>query len=83
MDGNRSASETYAFPSNGGGSGSSRSIPCNPAAISAANAKYGLTSPPGIRVSTRSPGPRPTTRNPHVRLSFPQASVVGAHDPAA
>ena len=58
-------------------------MPYSPAAISAANARYGLTSPPGIRVSTRSAGPCPTTRKPHVRLSRPHASVVGAHEPAA
>ena len=31
-----------------------------------------------MRVSTRRPEPCPTTRNPQVRLSRPQASVVGA-----
>src|SRR5579884_3296489 len=36
-----------------------------------------------MRVSTRSAAPCPTTRKPQVRLSRPQASVVGAHDPAA
>ena len=49
----------------------------------AAKARYGLTSPPGMRVSTRRALPCPTTRYPHVRLSFPQASVVGAQLPAA
>ena len=49
----------------------------------AANARYGLTSPPGIRVSTRSACPWPTTRKPHVRLSWPHARVVGAQLPAA
>src|SRR5579862_4609451 len=58
-------------------------MPYSPAAINAANARYGFTSPPGIRVSTRIADPEPTTRNPHVRLSRPQANVVGAHDPAA
>src|SRR4249919_1192025 len=56
---------------------------CNPAAITAAKARYGFASPPGIRVSARRAGPCPTTRNPQVLLSLPQASVVGAHDPAA
>ena len=42
-----------------------------------------MTSPPGIRVSTRSACPCPTTRKPQVRLSCPQASVVGAQLPAA
>ena len=55
VDGKRSASETYALPSSAGPSSSLCSIPCSPAAISAANARYGLTSPPGIRVSTRNP----------------------------
>ena len=36
----------------------------------------------GIRVSGRRAEPCPTTRNPHVRLSWPQASVVGAQLPA-
>ena len=57
-------------------------MPCSPAAISAANARYGLTSAPGIRVSGRRDAPCPTTRNPHVRLSWPHASVVGAQLPA-
>src|SRR5680860_44207 len=56
------------------------SMPCNPAAIVAANARYGLASAPGTRDSTRNDGPWPTRRNPHVRLSRPQASAVGAHD---
>ena len=81
--GKRSASDSYALPSSGGGGSSPCSIPCRPAAITAANARYGLTSPPGIRVSTRRAFPCPTTRNPHVRLSFPHASVVGAQLPAA
>ena len=58
-------------------------MPSSPDAISAANARYGFTSPPGIRVSTRRERPCPTTRKPHVRLSSPHASVVGAHEPAA
>src|SRR5207342_1498074 len=53
-----------------------------PAAISAANARYGFTSAPGMRLSTRRLEPCPTTRNPQVRLSRPQASVVGAQLPA-
>ena len=39
--------------------------------MSAAKARYGLTSPPGIRVS----------RKPHVRLSCPQAGVVTPSQP--
>ena len=46
-----------------------------------ASARYGLTSAPGIRHSTRRPAPWPTRRNPHVRLSTPQTAAVGAHDP--
>ena len=83
VEGNRSASDSYALPSSGGGSSSPCSIPWRPAAISAANARYGLTSPPGIRVSTRCDEPWPTMRKPHVRLSRPHASVVGAQLPAA
>ncbi len=49
----------------------------------AAKARYGFASAPGIRVSVRSAGPCPTIRKPHVRLSRPQASVVGAQEPAA
>ncbi len=58
-------------------------MPYSPAARSAENARYGFASAPGIRVSARSAEPLPTTRNPHVRLSYPQASVVGAQLPAA
>ncbi len=58
-------------------------MPCRPAAITAAKARYGLASPPGMRVSARRAAPCPTTRKPQVRLSLPQASVVGAHEPAA
>ena len=75
------ASDSYAFPSSAGGSSSPCSIPCSPAAITAANARYGFASPPGIRVSARRAAPWPTTRNPQVRLSFPHASVVGAQRP--
>src|SRR5579884_696571 len=58
-------------------------MPWSPAASSAANARYGFASAPGIRVSGRTDEPWPTTRKPHVRLSWPQASVVGAQLPAA
>src|SRR3954468_11624285 len=37
-------------------------------------------SPPGKRSSTCSAGPRPTSRNPVVRLSRPQTTLTGAHD---
>src|SRR4051794_4521644 len=83
VEGKRSASDSYAFPSSPGGSSSSFSIPCRPAAITAANARYGFASPPGIRVSALRAAPWPTTLNPQVRLSFPHASVVGAQEPAA
>ena len=46
-------------------------------------ARYGFTSPPGMRVSARTDPPWPTMRKPQVRLSCPQASVVGAQLPAA
>ena len=55
-------------------------MPWRPPAIVAANARYGFTSAPGMRDSTRKPPPWPTTRKPHVRLSRPHASAVGAHD---
>ena len=42
-----------------------------------------MTSPPGTRFSTRSPAPWPTTRSAQVRLSVPQATAVGANEPAA
>src|SRR5436305_5342144 len=67
-----------------------------PAAI-AAIARYGFTSPPGTRFSTRNalgatpnpareaspggPDRAPTTRSAHVRLSKPQRTAVGANDP--
>src|SRR6202051_4985886 len=58
-------------------------MPCMPAASSAAKARYGLATAPGMRHSTRSALPWPTTRKPQVRLSYPQARVVGAQLPAA
>ena len=57
------------------------SIPWRPAAIIAASARYGFTSAPGSRFSTRSPWPCPTTRIEQVRLSLPQATAVGANEP--
>ena len=81
--GNRSTSDSYAFPSKAAGNGSSFSIPCRPAAMIAANARYGFASAPGMRVSARSAGPLPTMRKPQVRLSWPHASVVGAQLAAA
>jgi hypothetical protein len=48
----------------------------------AARARYGLTSPPGTRFSSRSEEPWPTTRRAQVRLSWPQATAVGAKLPA-
>ena len=35
-----------------------------------------------MRVSIRRAPPCPTTRNPHVRLSWLQTMAVGAHDPS-
>ena len=52
----------------------------SPAAIVAAYARYGFTSAPGMRDSSRNDAPWPTMRNPHVRLSRLHASAVGAHD---
>ena len=58
-------------------------MPCSPDAIIAAIARYGLTSPPGTRFSTRSDGPCPITRSEQVRLSWPHATAVGANEPSA
>ena len=57
-------------------------MPCRPAAIIAASARYGFTSAPGSRFSTRFASPWPTTRIEHVRLSLPQATAVGANEPS-
>ena len=75
--------ERYALPLSIGSSSRPWSMPCSPAAISAATARYGFTSPPGTLFSRRSECPLPTTRSAHVRLSSPQATVVGAKLPAA
>ena len=56
-------------------------MPCSAPAIIAAIARYGLTSPPGTRFSTRSDGPCPTSRSAQVRLSTPQRTAVGANEP--
>ena len=78
-----SASATeYAFPVTGGGSGNSRRTPSTAEATKAASARYGLTSAPGTRHSTRSDGPCPTSRSAQVRLSGPHATAVGAKLPA-
>src|SRR5947209_19048261 len=58
-------------------------MPYKPEASSAAKARYGFASAPGIRVSGRSDAPCPTMRKPQVRLSCAHASVVGAQLPAA
>src|SRR2546425_8511668 len=58
-------------------------MPRSPAASSAAKHRYGLASAPGMRDSVLRCWPWPTMRNPHVRLSWPHASVVGAQLPAA
>src|SRR6204780_1562368 len=71
----------YALPVIGGGNGSDRDLPSSAAAISPASARYGFTSPPGTRHSTRSEGPCPTSRSAHVRLSGPHATAVGAKLP--
>src|SRR5215472_2357875 len=55
-------------------------MPYSPAMIIDANTRYGLASAPGIRFSTRSDSWSPTTRNPQVRLSSPQAIPVGANE---
>ena len=44
----------------------------------AAKARYGFASAPGMRISTRSASPEPTTRKPAVRLSADQTRAVGA-----
>ena len=46
-----------------------------------ATARYGLTSPPGTRFSSRSEAPWPTSRNAQVRLSRPHLIAVGANEP--
>ena len=56
-------------------------MPWRPAAIIAASARYGFTSAPGSRFSTRFAGPSPTTRIEQVRLSLPHATAVGANEP--
>ena len=71
------------MPGYAGGSSSLFLIPCNPPASMPATATYGLTSPPGRRSSGRSEDPEPTTRTEQVRLSSPQATLVGAKLPAA
>ena len=58
-------------------------MPSMPIAMIAANARYGLQSPPGRRDSSRMPLPCPTTRNAQVRLSSPQTIAVGANEPCA
>ncbi len=50
--------------------------------MSAATARYWLTSPPGARNSIRMPWPCPTTRTAQVRLSIPHAIEVGAKLPS-
>ena len=57
--------------------------PLRPAAIIALSARYGLTSAPGRRFSSRRPSPWPTTRSEQVRLSLPQVTEVGANEAAA
>src|SRR5947207_3122665 len=58
------------------------SMPYSPPATVAAKARYGLPSAPGMRHSTRYPLCSPTSRNPHVRLSWLHTMAVGAHDPS-
>jgi len=71
----------YAFPVTGSGSGSSCRTPSSALTTRAASARYGFTSPPGTRHSTRSDGPCPTRRSAQVRLSGPHATAVGAKLP--
>ena len=62
VDGTRGRRRTtYALPVSIGSSSSSFSMPWRPPAMIAATARYGLTSPPGTRFSTRSDCPWPTT----------------------
>ena len=83
LEGTRGLSwASYALPPYASSRSRLFSMPWRPAAMIAANARYGLLSAPASRLSTRMPRPWPTTRNAHVRLSMPQASVVGANEPA-
>ena len=82
VDGTLIASETYALPSNAGSKVRFSSIPAIPAAIMAASAKYGFTSPPGTLFSKRSEWPDPTKRIAQVLLSLPHFIAVGAKDPS-
>ncbi len=75
-------SAVYALPAHGSGSSSFWSSAAGrPAATSLATARCGLTSPPGSRFSKRIERPWPTTRSEQVRLSYPQATAVGAKEP--
>ena len=59
------------------------STPCRPAASTAAIARYGLTSEPGQRVSSRVDfGAAGDTRKLAVRLSMPQVGLTGAQKPS-
>ena len=58
-------------------------MPWTAPATIAATARYGLTSPPGVRFSTRTEaGACPTMRSAQVRLSVPHRIDVGANEPA-
>ena len=81
VDGTRSESDAYAFPWKASSNFNLRLIPSSPAAMIPATARYGLTSPPGTRFSSRSDCPCPTSRNAQVRLSRPQRIAVGAKEP--
>src|SRR5205085_11627451 len=82
-DGTRGTSlASYAFPTNISGGSIWLAIPFSPAAIVAANARYGFASAPGILISTRKPPCSPTVLNPQVRLSRLQTIAVGAHEPS-
>ena len=57
-------------------------MPCSAAATMPAIARYGLTSPPGVRFSTRTDSAEcPTIRSAQVRLSRPHRTAVGANEP--
>jgi hypothetical protein len=73
----------YALPTKAGSSSSPSEMPCNPAAMIALSAMYGLRSEPPARFSKRRPAPCPTMRSAQVRLSLAQAIVVGAKEPSA
>ena len=75
-----SACASYTLPSKYAGGSIWLRTPSKPDASDAANARYGLTSAPGMRHSMRNDLPEPTTRKPAVRLSYDHTRRVGAQD---